>query len=158
MKRTEMWISLGSPMSPPARAGTVARGSVGRPCRPSAHRATVSTEPALETYRRALHCLSNTSLLHRGKYGITRTLYDRIIDAHTVRKLDDEGLILLYVDRTVLNEYTSPQAFSGLREAGRKVWNPSAALMVVDHVNPTSAQRTRAMPDARRCAAGRVFC
>ena len=78
-----------------------------------------------------------------------RTLYDRIIDAHTVRKLDDEGLILLfYVDRTVLNEYTSPQAFSGLREAGRKVWNPSAALMVVDHVNPTSAQRTRAMPDA----------
>jgi 3-isopropylmalate/(R)-2-methylmalate dehydratase large subunit len=77
-----------------------------------------------------------------------RTLYDKIIDAHTVRKLDDEGLILLYVDRTVLNEYTSPQAFSGLRDAGRKVWNSSAALMVVDHVNPTSAQRTRDMPDA----------
>jgi 3-isopropylmalate/(R)-2-methylmalate dehydratase large subunit len=77
-----------------------------------------------------------------------RTLYDKIVDAHTVRKLDDDGLVLLYVDRTVLNEYTSPQAFSGLREAGRKVWNPAAALMVVDHVNPTAAERTRAMPDA----------
>jgi 3-isopropylmalate/(R)-2-methylmalate dehydratase large subunit len=77
-----------------------------------------------------------------------RTLYDKLIDAHVVRLLDDDGLVLLYVDRTVLNEYTSPQAFAGLRDAGRKVWNPSAALMVVDHVNPTAARRTRQMPDA----------
>ena len=77
-----------------------------------------------------------------------RTLYDRLIDAHVVRRLDEDGLVLLYVDRTVLNEYTSPQAFAGLRAAGRKVWNPSAALMVVDHVNPTAARRTREMPDA----------
>jgi 3-isopropylmalate/(R)-2-methylmalate dehydratase large subunit len=77
-----------------------------------------------------------------------RTLYDKLIDAHVVRRLDDAGLVLLYVDRTVLNEYTSPQAFSGLRAAGRKVWNPSAALMVVDHVNSTAAGRTRQMPDA----------
>ncbi len=76
-----------------------------------------------------------------------KTLYDKIVDAHTVRVLDDGGQILLYVDRTVLNEYTSPQAFSGLREAGRKVWKPAAALMVVDHVNPTAARRTLAMPD-----------
>lgn len=76
-----------------------------------------------------------------------RTLYDKLVDAHVVRNLDDGGLVLLYVDRTVLNEYTSPQAFAGLRAAGRKVWNPKAALMVVDHVNPTAAQRTRAMPD-----------
>lgn len=76
-----------------------------------------------------------------------RTLYDKLVDAHVVRNLDDSGLALLYVDRTVLNEYTSPQAFAGLRAAGRKVWNPRAALMVVDHVNPTAAQRTRAMPD-----------
>ncbi|WP_407122226.1 3-isopropylmalate dehydratase large subunit [Bradyrhizobium sp. STM 3561] len=76
-----------------------------------------------------------------------RTLYDKLVDAHLVRNLDDSGLVLLYVDRTVLNEYTSPQAFAGLRAAGRKVWNPKAALMVVDHVNPTAAQRTRAMPD-----------
>ncbi|WP_439356917.1 3-isopropylmalate dehydratase large subunit [Bradyrhizobium sp. DASA03007] len=76
-----------------------------------------------------------------------RTLYDKLVDTHVVRNLDDSGLVLLYVDRTVLNEYTSPQAFAGLRAAGRKVWNPKAALMVVDHVNPTAAQRTRAMPD-----------
>ncbi|EJN13776.1 3-isopropylmalate dehydratase, large subunit [Bradyrhizobium sp. YR681] len=77
-----------------------------------------------------------------------RTLYDKLIDAHVVRRLDGDGLVLLYVDRTVLNEYTSPQAFAGLRAAGRKVWNPSSALMVVDHVNPTAAHRTRQMPDA----------
>ncbi|MGY3440758.1 MULTISPECIES: 3-isopropylmalate dehydratase large subunit [unclassified Bradyrhizobium] len=78
---------------------------------------------------------------------VARTLYDKLIDAHVVRNLDDSGLVLLYVDRTVLNEYTSPQAFAGLRAAGRKVWNPKAALMVVDHVNPTAAHRTLAMPD-----------
>jgi hypothetical protein len=81
--------------------------------------------------------------------GVTtpRTLYDKIVDAHTVRQLDDSGLILLYVDRTVLNEYTSPQAFSGLRETNRTVWNPNAALMVVDHVNSTAPVRTAEMPD-----------
>lgn len=77
-----------------------------------------------------------------------RTLYDKIVDAHTVRALDDKGRVLLYVDRTILNEYTSPQAFSGLRERGCKVWNPTAALMVVDHVNPTTPRRTADMPDA----------
>ena len=57
-----------------------------------------------------------------------RTLYDRLVDGHTVRTLDAAGeQLLLYVDRTVLNEYTSPQAFTGLREAGRPVWRPDAA-------------------------------
>jgi 3-isopropylmalate/(R)-2-methylmalate dehydratase large subunit len=56
--------------------------------------------------------------------------------------------VLLYVDRTILNEYTSPQAFSGLREARRPVWRPDASLMVVDHVNPTKPDRDAAMPDA----------
>ena len=79
-----------------------------------------------------------------------RTLYDKRVDAHTVRRLGDgpNAPVLLYVDRTVLNEYTSPQAFSGLREAGREAWRPSAALGVVDHVNPTAAKRTATMPDA----------
>lgn len=76
-----------------------------------------------------------------------RTLYDKLVDSHTVRVLDDEGLVLLYVDRTVLNEYTSPQAFSGLREAGRRVWSPGSALMVVDHVNPTAPEWVPAMAD-----------
>ncbi|MDB5652627.1 MAG: 3-isopropylmalate dehydratase large subunit [Tardiphaga sp.] len=78
----------------------------------------------------------------------SKTLYDKLIDSHTVKRLDDEGQqLLLYIDRTVLNEYTSPQAFTGLREAGRPVWRPGAALGTVDHVNPTAARRTAVMPD-----------
>lgn len=77
-----------------------------------------------------------------------RTLYDKHLDSHTVCRLDDDGHRLLYIDRQVLNEYTSPQAFSGLREADRKVWRPQSALAVVDHVNPTAPERTAEMPDA----------
>ncbi|MCW1245823.1 3-isopropylmalate dehydratase large subunit [Pseudomonas sp. SAICEU22] len=77
-----------------------------------------------------------------------RTLYQKHIDSHTVCSLDDQGHVLLYIDRQVANEYTSPQAFSGLRETGRAVWRPSATLAVVDHVNPTAPQRIAAMPDA----------
>ena len=77
-----------------------------------------------------------------------RTLYDKHIDSHTVCALDDQGHVLLYIDRQVINEYTSPQAFSGLREAKRGVWRPGTALAVVDHVNPTTPTRTAAMPDA----------
>ncbi len=77
-----------------------------------------------------------------------RTLYEKHIDSHTVRTLDDKGHVLLYIDRQVINEYTSPQAFSGLRETGRRVWRPETSLAVVDHVNPTAPLRTRQMPDA----------
>eukprot|EP01132_Coremiostelium_polycephalum_P018771 gene18771-22358_t len=76
------------------------------------------------------------------------TLYDKHIDSHTVCRLDDQGHVLLYIDRQVINEYTSPQAFSGLREAGRGVWRPGTALAVVDHVNPTTPKRIATMPDA----------
>ncbi|NWA02417.1 3-isopropylmalate dehydratase large subunit [Pseudomonas gingeri] len=78
----------------------------------------------------------------------TRTLYDKHIDSHTVCRLDDQGHVLLYIDRQVINEYTSPQAFSGLREARRGVWRAETALAVVDHVNPTAPKRVAAMPDA----------
>ncbi|NIJ39408.1 3-isopropylmalate/(R)-2-methylmalate dehydratase large subunit [Sphingopyxis panaciterrae] len=71
-----------------------------------------------------------------------KTLYDKIIDRHRILSLGGtEGAgerLLLYIDRTVLNEYTSPQAFSGLRDAGRKLWRPAASLGVVDHVNSTA--------------------
>lgn len=77
-----------------------------------------------------------------------RTLYEKHIDSHSVCALDDHGHVLLYIDRQVANEYTSPQAFSGLREAGRTVWRPAATLCVVDHVNPTAPERIAAMPDA----------
>ena len=80
-----------------------------------------------------------------------QTLYDKLVDSHTVRRLDGESgagsKVLLYIDRTVLNEYTSPQAFSGLRAAGRGVFRPEAALAVVDHVNPTAARRVAAISD-----------
>src|SRR5471032_2368739 len=77
-----------------------------------------------------------------------RTLYEKHIDSHSVQTLDDKGHVLLYIDRQVINEYTSPQAFSGLRDAGRRVWRPETSLAVVDHVNPTAPLRTRQMPDA----------
>jgi 3-isopropylmalate/(R)-2-methylmalate dehydratase large subunit len=79
---------------------------------------------------------------------MAKTLYDKLIDSHSIRPLDEDGRqVLLYVDRTVLNEYTSPQAFTGLRQAQRPVWRPEAALGTVDHVNPTAARRTAKMPD-----------
>ena len=74
-----------------------------------------------------------------------KTLYDKIVDEHRILSFDESGAagerLLLYIDRTVLNEYTSPQAFSGLRAAGRKVWRPAATLGVVDHVNSTNPDR-----------------
>lgn len=80
-----------------------------------------------------------------------RTLYDKIIDRHRVVSLDNiEGpgeKLLLYVDRTVLNEYTSPQAFTGLREAGRPLWRPNANLGVIDHVNSTATDRAAVHED-----------
>jgi 3-isopropylmalate/(R)-2-methylmalate dehydratase large subunit len=79
-----------------------------------------------------------------------RTLYEKICAAHTVRELDDNGHILLYVDRHFLNEYTSPQAFSALRQGGRPVWRPRASLAVVDHVNSTAPQRTIVIDDAAK--------
>lgn len=59
-----------------------------------------------------------------------KTLYQKHIDAHTVCALDDQSHVLLYIDRQVINEYTSPQAFSGLCEVGRSVWRPGTALAV----------------------------
>lgn len=67
-----------------------------------------------------------------------RTLYDKLVDSHTIRTLDEaSGEVLLYVDRTVLNEYTSPQAFTALRDANRKIFRPESTLAVIDHVNST---------------------
>lgn len=65
-----------------------------------------------------------------------KTLYDKLVDSHTVKIIDDET-VLLYVDFHIMNEYTCPQAFAGLHAANRDVWRPSAHLAVVDHVNPT---------------------
>ncbi|MEQ9573851.1 MAG: 3-isopropylmalate dehydratase large subunit [Nitratireductor sp.] len=66
-----------------------------------------------------------------------RTLYDKIFDDHLVDRQDD-GTCLLYIDRHLVHEVTSPQAFEGLRIAGRKVRHPEKTLAVVDHNVPTT--------------------
>lgn len=67
----------------------------------------------------------------------SRTLYDKIWDDHLVHEADD-GTALLYIDRHLIHEVTSPQAFEGLRMTGRKVHAPHKTLAVVDHNVPTS--------------------
>ena len=69
-----------------------------------------------------------------------RTLYDKIFDEHVVDRQDD-GTCLLYIDRHLVHEVTSPQAFEGLRMTGRKVRHPERTLAVVDHNVSTSPDR-----------------
>ncbi|MCZ4289668.1 3-isopropylmalate dehydratase large subunit [Hoeflea alexandrii] len=69
-----------------------------------------------------------------------RTLYDKIWDDHLVDQQED-GTCLLYIDRHLVHEVTSPQAFEGLRTAHRKVRAPEKTLAVVDHNVPTSPDR-----------------
>ncbi|GAN69423.1 3-isopropylmalate dehydratase large subunit [Acetobacter orleanensis] len=66
-----------------------------------------------------------------------RTLFDKIWDHHVVETLPD-GTSILYIDRHLLHEVTSPQAFEGLRLAGRKLRHPEMTMAVVDHNVPTS--------------------
>jgi 3-isopropylmalate/(R)-2-methylmalate dehydratase large subunit len=66
-----------------------------------------------------------------------KTLYDKLWDRHLVR-CDDDGTCLLYIDRQLVHEVTSPQAFEGLRLAGRKPWRAGANLAVPDHNVPTT--------------------
>ncbi|WP_299397859.1 3-isopropylmalate dehydratase large subunit [Pelagibius sp.] len=66
-----------------------------------------------------------------------RTLFDKIWDSHLVDRQDD-GTCLIYIDRHLVHEVTSPQAFEGLRLAGRKVRRPEATLAVPDHNVPTT--------------------
>src|SRR3954465_5708492 len=68
-----------------------------------------------------------------------RTLYEKIWDAHVVERRDD-GTCLVYIDRHLVHEVTSPQAFEGLRVAGRRVRRPDLTLAVPDHNLPTTAR------------------
>ena len=68
---------------------------------------------------------------------MARTLYDKLWDAHVVKARDD-GSALLYIDRHLLHEVTSPQAFEGLRLAGRQPWRLDANLATPDHNVPTT--------------------
>ena len=74
-----------------------------------------------------------------------RTLYDKIWDSHVVEEQPD-GASILYIDRHLVHEVTSPQAFEGLRNAGRKVRRPDATLAVADHNVPTT-DRSKGIDD-----------
>ncbi len=71
---------------------------------------------------------------------MARTLFDKIWDAHVVDRMED-GTCVLYIDRHLVHEVTSPQAFEGLRAAGRKVRRVENTIAVVDHNVPTSPER-----------------
>jgi hypothetical protein len=66
-----------------------------------------------------------------------RTLYEKLWDSHVVRQ-DSDGTALLYIDRHVVHEVTSPQAFDGLRDRGLRVRRPGQTLATVDHSIPTT--------------------
>lgn len=76
-----------------------------------------------------------------------RTLYDKLVDSHCVLRLDDEH-VLLYADLHIMNEYTSPQAFAGLRQRGLPVRRPWQNVAVVDHIIPTHPLKHRVILDA----------
>ncbi len=75
-----------------------------------------------------------------------QTLFDKIWQAHLVEEQDD-GTCLIYIDRHLVHEVTSPQAFEGLRTSGRRVRRPEATLAVVDHNVPTDPDRAKGIKD-----------
>ena len=77
---------------------------------------------------------------------MSTTLYDKIWNDHLVDQQDD-GTALLFVDRHLVHEVTSPQAFEGLRNSNRKVRHPNLTLAVADHNVPTT-DRTKGIADA----------
>ena len=66
-----------------------------------------------------------------------RTLYDKIWDEHVVHT-EEDGTAILYIDRHLVHEVTSPQAFEGLRQTGRKIWRVSSIVATADHNTPTT--------------------
>ena len=81
---------------------------------------------------------------------MTRTLFEKVWDSHVVHRLED-GTCILYIDRHLVHEVSSPQAFEGLRASGRRVRRPEATLAVVDHNIPTSPRDEPVSdPDSRR--------
>ena len=71
---------------------------------------------------------------------MAKTLYDKIWDAHVAHENAESGEALLYIDLHLIHEVTTPQAFDGLKQAGRKVRRPDLTLAVADHNTPTENQ------------------
>ena len=72
-----------------------------------------------------------------------KTLYDKLWEAHLVTQRED-GSALIYIDRQIIHEVTSPQAFEGLRLAGRQPWRTSASVATIDHNVPTTPFKSAA--------------
>ncbi len=75
-----------------------------------------------------------------------KTLYNKLVDSHTVTRIDDDN-VLLYCDLHLMNEYTSPQAFAGLHEQERGVLIPGQNVSVVSHIIPTHPTKIRVIAD-----------
>ena len=73
----------------------------------------------------------------KDEIAMAQTLYDKLWDAHVVH-VEDDGTTVLYIDRHLVHEVTSPQAFEGLRLAGRKPWRISSVVATADHNTPTT--------------------
>lgn len=102
-------------------------------CRASAPPSRASFAPAPSLFFRCLSAASSSA-------GGPRTLYDKIWDDHVVTTTED-GTALLYIDRHLIHEVTSPQAFEGLQVAGRPVRRPDCTLATVDHNIPTTSRK-----------------
>ena len=77
---------------------------------------------------------------------MAKTLFDKVWDRHLIKTLDD-GTALLYIDRHLVHEVTSPQAFEGLRLTGRKVRHPELTFATMDHNVPTTADEQTTIKD-----------
>lgn len=78
---------------------------------------------------------------------IAQTLYDKLWNSHLAYRGDD-GQVLLYIDRHLINEVTSPQAFEGLRTAGRRAWRHASIIATADHGIPTTQGHSHWIDDA----------
>ena len=76
-----------------------------------------------------------------------KTLYDKLWQQHVVHQ-EDDGTTLLYIDRHLVHEVTSPQAFEGLELAQRRPWRTGSVLAVSDHNVPTTEERRGGIKDA----------
>ena len=92
-----------------------------------------------------------TGVFVRGDKALGKTLYDKIWDAHVVHQYEN-GDCILYIDRHLVHEVSSPQAFEGLADAGRKLHRPNAAIATPDHNVPTTSDRNTKIDDPESVA------
>src|SRR5437879_13653145 len=85
-------------------------------------------------------CYETISCFRSSNMGLT--LYDKLWDSHVVH-LEDDGTALLYIDRHLVHEVTSPQAYEGLKVAGRKPWRVDSVVATANHNTPATGWEER---------------